>query len=198
MRRRSWLSGRRRRAQRIEHAPRDVRDLIHCLLERRRIRTRGMAIAAHLTHELQRRRPYLLVGSRGSSASQGLNAPTHTQTVPQEQAFSADTRPSSHDSPGPRAGAKLASTRQGSSVVEQGTHKPLVGGSNPPPATNLLYRANLQGLRPAAETLGRTSATKASRTGTTAAATCSPRPPLDSARSYPGAERRADHPERNL
>ena len=25
---------------------------------------------------------------------------------------------------------------QGSSVVEQGTHKPLVGGSNPPPATN--------------------------------------------------------------
>ena len=29
------------------------------------------------------------------------------------------------------------SLRRSSSVVEQGTHKPLVGGSNPPSATNL-------------------------------------------------------------
>jgi hypothetical protein len=30
-------------------------------------------------------------------------------------------------------------TRRSSSVVEQGTHKPLVGGSNPPSATNPLF-----------------------------------------------------------
>ena len=32
---------------------------------------------------------------------------------------------------------------QGSSVVEQGTHKPLVGGSNPPPATKLRIEAHV-------------------------------------------------------
>ena len=32
--------------------------------------------------------------------------------------------------------ARIGPRRRGSSVVEQGTHKPLVGGSNPPPATN--------------------------------------------------------------
>ena len=48
-----------------------------------------------------------------------------------------DTRPASGSvSPRMRSCARIGLWRS-SSVVEQGTHKPLVGGSNPPSATNL-------------------------------------------------------------